>query len=234
MESDGNTIIIQLLDSSADYTDANSTPHIFEGTATNIDGYGTVRTLLSATQSGTLSMQQSMDCSTWDIIDNYDYPATDMSVNSNMFKNTIVKAKWYKTKFINTYSGNNDIRIQTYFHQNDMILEEITNIWESIDISIANVIETGKLKLHSVYGTKFIDANRYIKVYDISGTINTNIHTPKITIPLTTFNTESREFGDRGIIMHNGLQIRVTENVGTIDTSMGTDGDVLASLVYTK
>jgi len=293
MESDGNSQIIRLLDASMS-NDADPTPHIFAGTPKDTNGYGSIRVLVSASKPGTLYMKQSIDCSQWDVVDEHNYPGAEISLNSGLFRSAPVKAKYYKTEFHNLYNGNNDIRVQTILHQDDVILNEpiavtisgfeippltismseislgnvsvefpefmsvslmhqpidvnvvnsderpvnvtnqgITEVWESEEIEEATLVYTGSLKLHTVHGTNFAPDYRFLKLYDIIGEINPAIHKPRLTVTLTTDKPHDRIFGDRGLIFHNGLQVRVTRLAKPRDTNLATGGDILASITYT-
>jgi hypothetical protein len=262
MESVGNSQIIQLLASSSS-SDIDPTPHIFSGTPETTDGYGSIRTLVTASQPGILYMKQSIDCSYWDIVESFQYPSDDISLNTGMFQNTPVKSKYYKTEFHNTSDQTSDIRIQTMLHQDNIIPttdviivndqpiqvnisggseisganltpeSPITEVWESDEISGSVNVHNGTLKIHTIHGTNFAPDYRFLKLYDISGEIDFETDKPKLTIPLTSDTPHGRTFGEKGLIFNKGLTVSVTRLLKYNDQNMGSSGDVLASITYT-
>lgn len=147
MESDGNSNTIRLLDASLS-NDADPTPHIFDGTPKETEGFGSIRVLVTASRPGTLYMKQSIDCSYWDVVDQYAYPGTEVSLNAGLFRTSPVKAKFYKTEFHNRYSGNNDIRVYTMLHQDDVI--PTTDVVIVNDQPIPVTISGGEISLGSI------------------------------------------------------------------------------------
>lgn len=317
MESDGNSQIIRLLDASMS-NDSDPKPHIFDGTPKETEGYGSIRVLVLASRPGILYMKQSMDCSYWDVVDEHNYPGTEVSLNEGLFQSIPVKSKWYKTEFHNEHSGPNDIRLQTMLHQDSVISASdvviinnepipvtisgfeippisvsfpeislgdvnvefpeymsvslmhqpidvnvdfpdffsvslmhqpidvnvvnntpveaetagITEVWESEEIEESTLIHDGALRLHTVHGTNFAPDYRFLKLYDIVGTIDPTIHKPRLTMPLSADKPHDRVFGERGLIFYNGLQVRVTRLAKPSDTELATAGDILASITY--
>jgi len=115
MESEGNSTI-QVLGVSMATSTAGFYTHIFDGTPALTDGYGSVTITCNSTREGSLNAMHSIDNSIWDITDAFGYPGSDVSVGGTLFTTKPLKARWYKTQYINPSEDFScSIRLQTIF-----------------------------------------------------------------------------------------------------------------------
>lgn len=117
---------------------------------------------------------------------------------------------------------------------NNVNFDAITDVWESEDISNTTVIYSNAVRLHTIHGMNFAPDGRFVKLYDICGNINPQIHRPRYTFPLTSCHPQYHSVGGgRGLLFSNAVQVRITRLPKPTDMHMGEPGDVLLSLTYT-
>jgi hypothetical protein len=114
----------------------------------------------------------------------------------------------------------------------------ISTVWETSDISTARTVESTGLVMYTVYCMNFKTSDfRYVKLYDLSTSIDPAVDIPKFTIPLPALlfygdSAQNRQFPS-GFAFNDGLQVRVTTGIAATDTSMAADGEAHISITYT-
>lgn len=244
MESVGNSTI-QVLDAST--TVAGIYPSIFNGTPQDTEGYESVHITCVADQPGTIVAWHSIDNSVWDISESIVYP--DTTVGTALFETKLLKARWFKTEFVNPGSVSCNLRLHTMLHTGrpldvghdsvsvsvggTVLVSEapISNVWESSDLSTVTTVESSSLTMYTLHCLNFASGYRFVKLYDISTTINPAVDTPTFTIPAVTDIPRDLEFAT-GLLFNNAMQVRVTRFLSSTDTSMTSDGDVHLTITY--
>lgn len=241
MESENNSSIITLEDP-ANVTDVDPDAHIYKGTPDETAGNQGIQVIVSATKAGTLKIYQSINGTTWDYYDEFDYPGDDLVEGSYMVKRVNIVAKWFYVSFENTSVGTNDIRLQTLLlvypasvlssGSSSVDFTPIETVWERDQITEGETVTNTETTLFSVHSFGFSIDNRYLKIYDTVGTINPATDVPKITIAIIPNVPVDRYYMDRGIKFTNGIKLRVTRLPDPTDTNLGSSDDLLVTILY--
>ena len=113
MESEGNSTIQTLCCNGQLLYDTEA--HIYKGTPETTMNYTSINISISATQNGTLHIDQSIaDGNIWDITDEYQYiPAESPQIISISVKGLVFRVRFTNTATNNTNTAVNSIRLQT-------------------------------------------------------------------------------------------------------------------------
>lgn len=249
MESIGNSTSHKLLaNTSIQYS-------IFKGTPIDTVPYSSVEVIITSDVSGTLRLEFSTDKINWDM--STDYPYNTTTVGSGMFISSGIKAKYYRTVYINGTTAQNYMRLQTllhttssstipdpmkvYFDQPVTISGDVTirnptagdiiepaTAYQTSDISSNTIISASPKILYNLNATNFAPDYRYLKLYDKQSLV-TNGDIPLYTVPLASDLPACIDF-PRGLKFTTGIVGRITRLLRATDTNYGDEEDVHLSI----
>ena len=107
----------------------------------------------------------------------------------------------------------------------------IPKIWESSDLNQFAEVESAAMVMYTLHCMNFAPDYRFVKLYDMSTTIDPEVDRPKFTIPIVADIPQNLQF-PAGLSFVNALQIRVTRCLAYTDTNMAEDGDVHVTVTY--
>lgn len=110
--------------------------------------------------------------------------------------------------------------------------DPIPQVWESDEIADTTVAVSSGFTLYTLHCMNFAPDYRFIKLYDISGTVTISDR-PKMTLPVVADMPFNMQFNN-GLLFSNALQIRVTRCIKYTDTNLAEEGDVHLIVTYSS
>lgn len=203
---------------------------IYVGHAEETLGFTSATVSLRASHSGTLTIEQSMDGSSWDFSDLHTFTA-----GTPFFVNVECKAR-YLHIIITNNSGSNYtyLRAQTILKNTPKHVVEgdgVTKAYRVLSLSTTGqVANASKCRLESIIASNSSNADSFLKVYNKS-TAPTEADTPVLTIRIPTLETVTINL-KKHLPFLSGLSLRASSGIADNDTgsSSGVSVNVLYSL----
>lgn len=224
----GSTVANLVLSPSSSNTDADLTPHLFNGTPEDVAPLKQIIMRVHCTASGVLRVYQSIDKETFFVSKQFNYVA-----NRETTLSETVRARYMYVEFEYTgTSGDAELNLQTQGNHTEVNLLTTANTatFESDAISSTVVATTFPAYLETITATNLQSQRIFLKLYDQVTTVDPAVDRPLLTVPVLPQNTTVLKLDF--LYLQNGLQLRATHTFDPTDTVVVLPGDCTASIMY--
>lgn len=95
----------------------------------------------------------------------------------------------------------------------------------------SNSVKQGETQLFGILGFNSGSAENYVKIYNVSGTVDPNVHTPVLTFPIAAASNIGEQF-IYGIPLNSGLNVRASTLIADTASGNPATNSVVVNLLY--